>query len=125
VYTEKVLEGGDLRWGIAGVSLRSPAVGEALIPQDGLYSVSERDGAQVSARVVGAVREVLHAPSALPKVLNAIASPDVHVVTITVTEKGYCQHPATGDLDVGTPALITILQTRILRGPPWVSWERE
>ena len=32
--------------------------------------------------------------------LNAIASPDVHVVTITVTEKGYCQHPATGDLDV-------------------------
>ena len=98
---QKALEGGDLRWGIAGVSLRSPAVGEALIPQDGLYSVSERDGAQVTARVVGAIREVLHAPSALPQVLNAIASPDVHVVTITVTEKGYCQHPATGDLDVG------------------------
>ena len=49
MYTEQVLEGGDLRWGIAGVSLRSPAVGEALIPQDGLYSVSERDGAQAAA----------------------------------------------------------------------------
>ncbi len=101
VYTEKVLEGGDLRWGIAGVSLRSRVVGEALIPQDGLYSVSERDGAQVTTRVFGAIREVLHAPSTLPQVLDAIASPDVHVVTITVTEKGYCQHPATGDLDVG------------------------
>ena len=100
VYTESALEGGDLRWGIAGVSLRSPAVGEALVPQEGLYSVSERDGAQVRTRVIGAVREVLHAPSALPNVLSAIASPDVHVVTITVTEKGYSQHPASGDLDV-------------------------
>lgn len=100
LYTEAVLAGGDSRWGIAGVSLRSLAVGEALVPQDGLYSVVERRGAQAKARVVGALRQVLHAPTALAQVLNVIADPNVHVVTITVTEKGYSQHPATGDLDV-------------------------
>src|SRR2546427_7216618 len=100
LYTEAVLDSGDARWGILGVSLRSLAVSDALCPQDGLYSVIERHGSHVHARVVGAMHRVLHAPTALAQVLEAIADPDVHVVTITVTEKGYCQHPASGELDI-------------------------
>lgn len=40
VYTDRVLErfGGD--WRIVGVSLRSPAVRNALAPQDNLYTVN-------------------------------------------------------------------------------------
>src|SRR5437016_550125 len=44
LYTEAALATGDRRWGICGVSLRSEAVRAALIPQDGLYSVTERHG---------------------------------------------------------------------------------
>src|SRR2546427_1267159 len=78
LYTEAVLDSGDARWGILGVSLRSLAVSDALCPQDGLYSVIERHGSHVHARVVGAMHRVLHAPTALAQVLEAIADPDVH-----------------------------------------------
>ena len=103
LYTDAAMDKGDLRWGIAGVSLRSKSMANALIPQDLLYSVLERDGDQVSARLVGALHAALHAPSNLNQVLDAIAHPQTQVVTSTVTEKGYCIHPATGDLDVDDP----------------------
>ncbi|MCB1777019.1 MAG: mannitol dehydrogenase family protein [Candidatus Competibacteraceae bacterium] len=99
LYTEAALETGDLRWGILGVSLRGTAVPATLKPQDSLYSVFERHGETVYGQIVGAVREVAHAPSELETVLNAIADPAVQVITLTVTEKGYCQHPASGELD--------------------------
>jgi fructuronate reductase len=100
VYTEAAMAEGDLRCGIAGVSLRSKSVADALVPQDLLYCVLERDGEQVNARLVGALCAALHAPSQLDEVLDAIADPQTEVVTSTVTEKGYCINPATGDLDV-------------------------
>jgi len=90
VYTDAAMAKGDLRWGIAGVSLRSKSVAEALIPQDLLYSVLERDGEQVDGRLVGALHAALHAPTQLDEVLEAIADPRTQVVTTTVTEKGYC-----------------------------------
>ena len=99
IYTDAAMANGDLRWGIAGVSLRSKSVAEALIPQDLLYNVLERDGEQVNARLVGALHAALYAPSQLDEVLDAIADPQTQVVTTTVTEKGYCINPATGDLD--------------------------
>ena len=90
IYTDAAMANGDLRWGIAGVSLRSKSVAEALIPQDLLYNVLERDGEQVNARLVGALHAALYAPSQLHEVLDAIADPRTQVVTTTVTEKGYC-----------------------------------
>ena len=35
--------------------------------------------------------------------LARLASPATRIVTLTVTEKGYCHNPATGDLDLGHP----------------------
>jgi fructuronate reductase len=103
IYTEEVLERGDLRWGIVGVSLRGRRTIDALAPQDSLYAVLERYGDDIAARVIGALRRALYAPDALDEVLGAIADPAVHIVTSTVTEKGYSQHPATGDLDTEDP----------------------
>ena len=48
--------------------------------------------------IVGAVREVLVAPEDPARVVAALADPDVHIVTLTVTEKGYHLDPATGAL---------------------------
>ena len=98
VYTETVLKS-DPRWGICGVSLKTPRVAHALARQDGLYTVLERGAAGTSARVVGAVRETGFLGAGSESVTARFADPAVHVVSLTVTEKGYCHDPATGRLD--------------------------
>ncbi|RCW84480.1 mannitol dehydrogenase family protein [Phyllobacterium bourgognense] len=99
VYTDSVLASGDNRWGILGVSLRSGDTREAIEPQDGLYTVASRDGGGDSFRVIGSVAKVLVAPENPESVLAAMTNPDVRIVSLTVTEKGYCYSPATASLD--------------------------
>jgi len=102
VYTDSVLRS-DPRWGICGVSLKTPRVTAALAQQDGLYSVLEKGAAGTSARVIGAVRETLFLGAGAHSVIARIADPAVSVVSLTVTEKGYCHDPATGRLDHAHP----------------------
>ncbi len=89
VYTDDAMNGGDSGWCITGVSLRSPDVRDQLAPQDGLYTLNERGPNAAAPRLVGAVRHVLVAPRDPRAVVDAIADPGVHIVTLTVTEKGY------------------------------------
>lgn len=98
VVFDDALRAGDLRWGITGVSLRSAGVREQLVPQDRLYTLVVRDGAGETTRVIGAVLDVLVAPEDPAAVIAALASPDTHIVTLTVTEKGYPFDRATGAL---------------------------
>ncbi|HEX7798807.1 MAG TPA: mannitol dehydrogenase family protein, partial [Asticcacaulis sp.] len=79
----------DGRWGICGVSLHSAGVRDALVPQDGLYTLAVLDEA-ISYRVIGSLREVLVAPEDPEAVFARLTRPEVRVVTSTVTEKGYC-----------------------------------
>jgi fructuronate reductase len=95
---DAALTAGDLRWGIIGVSLRSPGVCDQLVPQDGLYTLVEREGDARRLQVIGAVQTVLVAPEDPAAVVAALASPDTHIVTLTITEKGYKLDPATGAL---------------------------
>jgi fructuronate reductase len=104
LYTDAAMANGDARWGIAGVSLRSKSVADALLPQDVLYCVLERAGEHVDMQLIGAVTAAMHGPSQSDKVLTEIADPHTHVVTTTVTEKGYSIHPASGDLDLNDAA---------------------
>ena len=99
VYTNDVLANAGGDWRIIGVSLRSAGVRDQLEPQDGLYSVLEMSDAGESLRVVGAVERVLVATDDRQAVIAAIADPATHIVSLTVTEKGYCHDPATGRLD--------------------------
>jgi fructuronate reductase len=99
VCTDDVLATGDRRWGILGASLRSPDTRDALVPQDGLYTLSVRDSDGEALRVIGAVRDVLVAPEDPAALLDALCRPSVAIVSLTVTEKGYCHDPATGRLD--------------------------
>ena len=91
----------DPRWGICAVSLRSPEVRDALKPQDGLYTIAIRDEA-ISYQVIGAIRELLVAPDNPEVVLRRLCAPTTNLVTLTVTEKGYCLG-AEGSLDVQHP----------------------
>lgn len=101
-YTDAVMNrtGGD--WGIVGCSLRSAGVQQQLAPQDGLYTLLER-GAASRPRIIGAVQNVLVGPDDPAAIIAAIASPNVSIVSLTVTEKGYCHLPATGALNLEHP----------------------
>ena len=95
---EAALAAGDDRWGICAVSMRSGSVRDQLEPQDGLYTLAVRDGATETLSVIGAVRRVLVAPDDPAAVIDALAAPDTHIVTLTITEKGYRLDPASGAL---------------------------
>ncbi|AVY68432.1 mannitol dehydrogenase family protein [Xanthomonas translucens] len=90
-------------WAISAVSLHSPQVRDALRPQDGLYALVLLD-AHPELRIIGAIREVLCAQDEQPAVLARLADPAVRLVTLTVTEKGYCL--AGGPLDVAHPDIV-------------------
>lgn len=103
VYTDDLLAAGARDWGIVGVNFRSTDVIEALKPQDGLYTLLCRENGADRLRVIGAFLDVLNAGSELDAVLKMMAKPEIRVVTITVTEKGYCHDPATGRLNEAHP----------------------
>jgi len=92
---DALIADGDVRWGITGVAMRSPDVVAALAAQDGLYSLSQRGGDKAAPQVIAALT-VLHVAAREPDaVIAAIAHPDTHLVTLTVTEKGYLEHGPT------------------------------
>ena len=98
LYTEDLLAQQPGPWGIVGVSLQRPDQRDRLAPQDGLYTALQRDPAGVSARIVGCIRACLVAPEEPAAVVEAMAAPETSIVSLTVTEKGYCLDPATGRL---------------------------
>ncbi|MEE4590420.1 mannitol dehydrogenase family protein [Streptomyces sp. DSM 41524] len=105
LYTEAAEAAHGGGWGIAGVTQRSRSVVDALRPQDGLYSFTERRPEGPATRVVGTVTEVLHATDDGARLGALLASPEVTVVTLTVTEKGYRRDPATGGLALDDPLI--------------------
>jgi fructuronate reductase len=105
-YTQAAIErSGDTSWGIAGASLQSPDVPGRLAPQDGLFTLIERGPEADRCRVIGALSRVLFAPGERAALLDLIAAPATRIVSLTVTEKGYCHAPATGRLDPAHPGI--------------------
>ncbi|NIJ78342.1 fructuronate reductase [Xanthomonas campestris] len=102
VYLDDLLAQ-DPSWAICAVSLHSAGVRDALRPQDGLYTLALLDE-HPQLRIIGAIREVLCAADEPAAVLARLADPAVRLVTLTVTEKGYC---LAGDtLDLAHPDIV-------------------
>ncbi len=105
VYTDDILAV-DPRWGICGVSLKTPRATESLAAQDGLYTLLTRSGEGIEPRVIGSVRETLFAGADRAGLIARFADRRIMVVTATVTEKGYCHDPAAGALNVAHPDIV-------------------
>ncbi|MBU1307080.1 MAG: mannitol dehydrogenase family protein [Alphaproteobacteria bacterium] len=105
VYVDDLLKDNP-DWAIVGASLRRPDTKEALEPQDGLYTIAVRDAAGTHPRVIGSILKVLDANTQREELLDLMASPQIRIVSLTVTEKGYCHDPATGKLDRGHPDIV-------------------
>lgn len=93
--------GGD--WGVLGASLVRPDLRDLLAPQGFAYTAVELAPAGETGRVVDVVRGVLVAREDPGALLRRMADPAVRIVSLTVTEKGYCHRPADGRLDLDHP----------------------
>ena len=115
-------------WGIAAFTGRSASLADALGPQDGLYTLVTRGAGGDGYEVLSSVSAV-HAASDQAAWLSCLRSPQVAVITLTVTEAGYCRR-ARGGLDTdrddiradlealrtGPTALVTTAPARLVAG---------
>ncbi|MBO1753780.1 mannitol dehydrogenase family protein [Allobranchiibius sp. CTAmp26] len=100
-YTEHAPDATE--WGYAAFTGRSPAAAVALGAQDSLYTLLVRGPDGARPEVVSSLSAV-HAADDMVALRAYFASPDLAVVTATVTEAGYCRS-STGDLDTESPAV--------------------
>ncbi len=106
-FTDDMLEAKFGSWGVLGINLHPPRLSELLAPQDHLYSRTLRHAARSETRILGSILQsvdILDAPSA-EAAIRTLAAPSLHVVTMTVAEKGYGLVPASGALDLDNPQL--------------------
>ena len=62
---------------------------DALVPQDGLYTLLERDASGERAAIVGSLVRYLYAPDERDALVAAMAAARTRIVSLTVTEGGY------------------------------------
>lgn len=100
-YTEHAPDAAE--WGIAAFTGRSPAMAEALRPQDGLYTLVTR-GADADTFGVISSLSAVHSSAEHAAFLAYLRSPGLAIVTLTVTEAGYVRG-ADGHLYLGDPGV--------------------
>jgi len=95
-------------WGICAANIRSNRrLVEDLNAQAGRYHLAAyRNRRQVEITEIGAIREALFAGDDPSELLARMAAPEVRIVSLTVSEKGYYQSPASGDLRLDDPAIV-------------------
>jgi mannitol 2-dehydrogenase len=107
MYLDRLMNDGKaLDWAICGVGVMpgDRRMQEVLDAQDGLYTlvVKAPDGT-LEARVIGSIKEYLFAPDDPEAVIEKMASPEVRIVSLTVTEGGYNFHAVTGEFMADNP----------------------
>jgi len=94
-------------WGYCEINLNNGDAIHALRQQQLCYSVAEMADERLNLRVIGVVTQAMHGQSdGIAAVIDALCQPDVAIVSMTVTEKGYCHNPASGELNLQHPSII-------------------
>ena len=106
VVIDDLLASGATDWGIIGASLRSSDTQDALAPQDCLYTVAVRSGAGTEHRIIGSVLQTEVARNNPAHLIARMADPATRIVSLTITEKGYCHTPQTGELKSDHPDIV-------------------
>jgi fructuronate reductase len=106
IYVEDAMRSSGGDWGIVGVSLQNPTMRDRLAPQGFVYTALELGPEANTPRVIEVLQDVLVAREDPEAVLATMADPRIRIVTLTVTEKGYCHEPATGRLNRRHPDIM-------------------
>ena len=106
-FIDDMLEARFGQWGVLGVNLTAPNLADLLDPQDSLYSRTLKQDDRAETRIIGALRQVIDVTgkASADAAIAALGGPEISVATMTVTEKGYCLTPSTGELELDNPAL--------------------
>lgn len=104
-------KGRDLDWGIigAGVMPSDQRMRDTLKAQDFLTTVVEQDIDRSAATITGPMLDVITAPD-FDRIVSTLASPDIRIVSLTITEGGYFIDAATGKFDPTHPAIVADAQ---------------
>ncbi|OCW59260.1 mannitol dehydrogenase family protein [Hoeflea olei] len=94
LYADALIKAGHSRAGIRAVCLFPPHLAAAHSSQGGSYHVLLRDDHGEDLRLVESIHEVLDAAAE-----DMLCDPGLQLVTMTLTEKGYCHVPGTQRLD--------------------------
>ena len=106
VYTEDAIVSQGGNWGICAVAMRSRDLAAVMLQRDGRYSLIEQKPEGPLLRELSVIREVLYLPESPDVVAARIADPNVQVVTVTVTEKGYCFSGTDRKLNMDDPLIV-------------------
>ena len=113
MYLDRLMnEGKALDWAICGVGVlpHDARMRDALTSQDGLYTlVLKHPDGTLEGRVIGSIVDFLLAPDDPEAVIEKMASPEIRIVSLTVTEGGYNVNPVTGEFDAEDPAVVADL----------------
>ena len=95
------------RFGIVGAGLlpSDRRMADSLQPQDGLYALVERSSDAETVTVIASLCDIVFAGETSAALLDAIDAPTVAIVSLTVTEHGYCLDRATKRLDPAHPLI--------------------
>lgn len=108
-YTDALMNLGEgLDWAICGAGLRREdrAMRDALTAQDHLYTLFELgDQPDTQVRVIAAINGMLLAEDGAEALLAKLAEPDIRIVSLTITEGGYCIDDSTGEFRADLPQI--------------------
>jgi len=106
IYTAEAMQTQGGNWGIRAVSLRSADIRDKLTPQGCAYTAVTLAPEGAKREVIEVIEDILVAPENPKAVLRAMTDADVKIVSMTITEKGYCHNPATGELRLDDPDIV-------------------
>ncbi|MGL6259475.1 mannitol dehydrogenase family protein [Vibrio sp. WXL210] len=100
------------RWGICEINMFGPSdLINDLNAQQGLFTVVEKSATETETRLVRTVTESIHTPdTGIQAAIDKLLEPQVKIVSLTITEKGYCVDPQSRRLDVNNPLIAHDLQ---------------
>ena len=98
VYFDRLMALGESGWMITGASLRSRNIAEKLNPQNGLFCVQQLGNEPPRTDLIRSLHRVIFAPAEPEALVKTLAHSNTQLVTLTITEKGYCLDPESGDL---------------------------
>lgn len=108
-YTDALMNTGEgLDWAICGIGLRPEdrAVRDALAGQDYLYTLYELgDTPDTETRVIGSISGMLLAEDGAQALIDKLASPAIRIVSLTITEGGYCIDDSNGQFMAHLPQI--------------------
>jgi len=108
-YTDALMNTGEaLDWAICGVGLRPEdrRARDDLREQDYLFTLFELgDSDDTEVRVIGAIRDMLLAEDDAQALIAKLAEPQIRIVSLTITEGGYCIDDSNGEFMAHLPQI--------------------